>query len=440
MSVPFGQAAPVRVTLINPPSAPGTLANREGAAGMGVVYPAGERFLYPPHTLASVAASLRQTGYSVRILDLVVTPFDAAALQAEVIGVLISWATLQNDLDFITVLHAQTPAKILALGSSMRFIGEQVAVACPADAVLVGEPEGCCVEAVEHVRAASLEAPGLLTNGTLHAAGCDDDGWVIDLDALSFPAWDLAPTSHYPLVSIFASKGCPDACLYCPYAAAQGHRLRARSIDRVVEEVAWLVNSLAPQRVVFRDPVFAHERQRVVELCERLIRLRLPLRWECESRPEHFDFELLRLMHRAGCAWVKIGLETTDTRVLADLQRIGSPGQAEQNLHQAAQVVESCRQIGLGCRLFVMSGLPGQDGAAARHTASWVSSLRPTALNVKQVEPYPGTVASALPADAEEQTTVLLAAQADILSGQLPQGFVSRVRSWLRPLRQRLFR
>jgi len=61
-----------RVHLINPPSAPGTVANREGAGGMGTVYQGPKGFLYPPHTLAVVAGSLRDAGCPVRASDLVV--------------------------------------------------------------------------------------------------------------------------------------------------------------------------------------------------------------------------------------------------------------------------------------------------------------------------------------------------------------------------------
>jgi radical SAM superfamily enzyme YgiQ (UPF0313 family) len=279
-----------------------------------------------------------------------------------------------------------------------------------------------------------------LTNVTLRASRCDADGWVKDLDSLPLPAWDLVPALRYPLLSVFASRGCPDSCVYCPYSAAQGHRWRARSIDRVVEEITWVVNTFAPQRVVFRDPVFAYQRERVVELCERFLRSGLSLRWECESRPEHFDAELLTLMRRAGCNCVKIGLETTDPKVLADLHRVESPEQGEEYLQKTAQVVETCRQIGLGCRLFVMTGLPGQDSKAARHTASWASSVHPGALNVKRLEPYPGTIESQVPTDVEEQTAILLDAQAGILAAQRPRGFVSRARSQLRLLRKRLLR
>lgn len=440
MSDGSSRAAPVRVTLINPPSAASTLANREGAAGMGVVYPAGERFLYPPHTLASVAASLRESGHLVRVLDLVVSSSEPTAMPEDVIGVLVSWATLKSDLDYITSLRSRTPAKILAFGSSMRFLARQVAEGSPADAVLVGEPEGCCVEAVEQIHAASSNASRILTNQMLQAGRCDADGWVSDLDSLPFPAWDLVPTAKYPLLSVFSSKGCPDGCLYCPYSAAQGHRLRVRSVERVLEEVAWLTRCFAPQRLVFRDPVFAYRRERVVEFCERLLSAGLSLHWECESRPEHFDTGLLELMHRAGCTWVKVGLETTDPRALADLRRIDSPEQGEEYLHRAAELVETCKRIGLGCRLFVMSGLPCQNSVTARQTANWVTAVRPTALNVKELEPYPGTLVSAKPDDTEEQTAILLASQADILAGQRPRGFAGRARSWLRQLRKRLVR
>ena len=181
MSESSVSATPARVTLINPPSAPGTLANREGAAGMGVVYSAGESFLYPPHTIAAVAASLRQAGHAIRVLDLVVGSADADALQADVIGVLISWATLRSDLEFLTSLRAQTAARLVAFGSAMRFLAERVALDSPVDAVVVGEPEGCLSEAVEFIRTTCTGGPTVLTNDTLHATRCDADGWIKDL-------------------------------------------------------------------------------------------------------------------------------------------------------------------------------------------------------------------------------------------------------------------
>ncbi|MEZ4771250.1 MAG: hypothetical protein R2844_22880 [Caldilineales bacterium] len=55
--------------LLNPPSLPGTTANREGSAGMGVSVETTGAFTYPPHLLASCAAVMRGQGWRVAGLD-----------------------------------------------------------------------------------------------------------------------------------------------------------------------------------------------------------------------------------------------------------------------------------------------------------------------------------------------------------------------------------
>ena len=394
-------AAKYRVNLVNPPSAPGTLANREGAAGMGVVYPSPATFCYPPHTIAVVASTLREEGHVVRAFDGVVGTLPADLPDADVIAVFVSFASLVTDLAFIRSLRQQAPAaRLIAFGPAMRFVAEQLLSGAPVDAVLVGEAEGFCGDALRYLEGQTgPPEPRALTPRELQSSCCDAEGLVCDLDGLPFPAWELLPYENYQLLSVFASRGCPDSCAYCPYAAAQGHRLRKRSVDNVLAELSWLSERFRPSRLVFRDPVFAYDRDRVVALCEGMLQRQLRLSWECESRPEHFDAELLRLMQRAGCQWIKIGLETTDGQLLQELRRVGSAEEATAYLQHTAEVVQTCTSIELQCRVFVMAGLPGQDALMVQHTRHFLEQLRPTALNVKAFERYQG-IASA-PASAE---------------------------------------
>jgi hypothetical protein len=429
-----------RVNLVNPPSAPGTLANREGAAGMGVVYPSPEAFCYPPHTLATVASSLREAGYQVRAFDgvtgaLPFTPAQNAGrtasadrggrpergwstelADADFIAVFVSYASLDTDLAFIEGLRPQTAATLVAFGPAMRFVGEQVLSCAPVDAVLVGEAEGFCAAALQYLEARTgSREPQALTPQRLQSScpaqnagwstDCDAEGFVCDLDALPFPAWELLPYERYKLLSVFTSRGCPDRCAYCPYAAAQGHHLRTRSVENVLAELAWLSERFRPGRLVFRDPVFAHDRERVVAICEGILRRGLHLSWECESRPEHFDTELLRLMQRAGCQWIKIGLETTDSQVLQKLRRVGSAEEASAYLQHVAEVVRACTNMELQCRAFVMAGLPGQDLQMAQRTREFLEQLKPTALNVKAFERYPGIDMPVVPVAVAPPTT-----------------------------------
>ncbi len=426
------------MNLVNPPSAAGTTANREGAAGLGVVYPHQDAFLYPPHGLATAAASLRDAGYQVQAFDGVVEELTPALAEADAIGVFVSYATLDTDLDFIGALREQSTAKLIAFGPAMRFIAQQVLNCAPVDAVLTGEAEGFFPDALQYLDAQAIShAASVLTPSTVCAPSYDVEGFVDQLDGLPFPAWDMLPYERYKLLTVLSSRGCPDACIYCPYATAQGHRYRARSIANVLGELTWLNERFHPDRLVFRDPVFAHDRERVVELCTGMLGSRFALNWECESRPEHFDVGLLRLMQRAGCQWVKIGLETTDAGLLMRFRRIGSLEQAESYLQHVSKIVRTCAEIGLRCRLFVMAGLPGQDVAMAQRTRQFVEQLRPAALNVKVCERYPGLgLDIADEGDSEAQMEVLHQAQMAVEARQPSIPVLIRGKRWL----QRMWR
>jgi radical SAM superfamily enzyme YgiQ (UPF0313 family) len=381
-----------------------------------------------------VAAGLRQAGFAVQAADGLVQELALDLGRADSIAVFASYASLDADSAFLSRLRDRTLARLVAFGPAMRFVGHQVLAKAPADAVLVGEAEGFFVEALEDLAAErSATSPRLVTPESVGAVNLDAEGFLLDLDEVPFPAWDLLPHQEYPLLTVLSSRGCPDGCVYCPYAAAQGRRYRARSVDNILAELEYLEERFRPSRLVFRDPVFAHDRDRVVGICDGILSHGLNLRWECESRPEHFDAELLRLMKRAGCQWVKIGLETTGEALLVGLRRVASAEQARAYLQHVSAIVRICCEIELPCRLFVMAGLPGQNLGMAEDTGRFVQQLRPDALNVKLCEAYPGTdLPSPTVGDGDEQLRALHKAQSALRVAQPSSGVLARGKRWVK--------
>jgi radical SAM superfamily enzyme YgiQ (UPF0313 family) len=159
----------------------------------------------------------------------------------------------------------------------------------------------------------------------------------------------------------------------------------------VVEELVALAQAYRPPRVILRDPVFARDPQHVAAIAEGLAAAGAPLNWECESRVDQFDDEaLLRLMRRAGCSSIKVGLESADPGLLESVRRV-EPGQAETYLQRFSWLVDACRRVGLACRPFVMVGLPGQTVEIVQQTADFLTRIRPPYLHVKEFIPYPGS-------------------------------------------------
>ncbi len=371
-------------------------ANREGAGGLGALAAGDDGFLYPPQALAYCAALLRQQAFKVRICDAAGERLNTAAALAsvsaratDVIAVLVAYASLDDDITFLTSLRRAVPkARLLAIGNSVSLIAPSLLERSEVDHVLIGEPEAILLPACQAI-AGKASVRRTVRAADIAAAGANGEGRVADLDSLPRPLWDLLPWQRYGFLTIAASRGCDEFCTFCPYVIGQGRYVRARDPLLVAQEMAWLAATYRPARVIVRDPVFAHERARVERLCRELIAQRVKLAWECESRPEHFDASLLALLKQAGCTTIKLGFETTSERVLRNLRRIPPDGSASAYVEQTARVVAACRSVGLACRLFVMTGLPGQTDADIAETIAFLRNVRPTQTHVKAFTRYP---------------------------------------------------
>src|SRR4051812_343360 len=178
------------------------------------------------------------------------------------------------------------------------------------DFILNGEPEAGVIR---------------LANGEI-PAGIVVSEQIDDLDSLPFPRWDLIAVDRrrlgvkwsarpvgggYPLL---ASRGCPEFCTYCPHRILAGYR--SRSIGNIVDEIERLCDQVSRPYVIFRDPLFTEQRERVVELCEEIHRRDLTLTFEAETRLDRLDVDLLDILYRAGFRAMSFGVESLDPATL----------------------------------------------------------------------------------------------------------------------------
>ena len=407
----------MRILFVIPPGLPDVLSHHEATSGMGALVPTAAvleaaAFLYPPHTVASCAAVAREAGLDVAVLDGArrnsgsAFAQEVAALPCDLLAVLVSHGTGPADANFLRLLGRvrgqAASAPILLFGPSAHRVGEAFLTEGLADAALAGEPEGAFAEAVR--RTASGALSGRVSAAELRPDRYGAGGLLADLDALPFPAWDVIPWQSYNDVSLLSSRGCPDNCTYCAYAVAQGPVTRAQTPERTVAELAWLAEKIPARRVQVRDPVFARDRARVAAICEGLLARGVRIQFNCESRPEHFDDELLRLLKTAGCWRVKIGLESGDPTILASLGRVRDAAAADRYIAEVVRVTRTAAALDLKCQVYVMAGLPGQDAASLARTAAVLRRL-PAVVQViaKPYQSHAGSVltapSAAVPAD-----------------------------------------
>ena len=431
-----------KILLVIPPGLPGTTPNREGAAGLGAVQLCQDGFRYPPHTVAVAAAVLRENGFATQIIDGTMSSCSAEALATRVAGakpdlvaIFVSWATRHADEAFVSGMAGKVAGKVplVAFGVSSSVMIEHLRAA---DCVLTGEPELALPTLCQRLCDGDATLPKVVGPATIGVAGYDEHGLLSDLDALPVPAWDLTLAARYPCLTVLSSRGCTACCSWCPYVVAQGRAYRSCTPERTVAELREIVRRYHPQRVIFRDPVFAHDPNRVEAICSLILRDSIlrpgkNLRWECESRPDHFAPALLRLMSLAGCTAVKVGLETASHSLLASTGRLLVDEDPGEYLEAVKAMVRTCTRYGIASRLFVLVGLPGQSLDDVRRTARFLRDVGPSSISIKPLIRYPGVRLE--PGDDAE-----IASQAAVLEevrGALParSGLASR---WLVRLRR----
>ncbi|HEX2454235.1 MAG TPA: radical SAM protein [Vicinamibacterales bacterium] len=217
---------------------------------------------------------------------------------------------------------------------------------------------------------------------------------VEHLDELPFPRWDLVgmhpqqrgfriirPAGRgFPLI---ASRGCPEFCTYCPHRILAGYR--ARSVENVGEELALLCERYPNPYVIFRDPLFTQERERMLALCDEIRSRGLELEFECETRLDRLDPDLLNRLRRAGLRSISFGVESVSSETLRRVGRRPTPPS-----HQRA-IVDHCRRRGIFTAGFYVIGFLQDDWHSVAATIHYAIDLGSTFAQFKILTPYPGT-------------------------------------------------
>ncbi len=243
------------------------------------------------------------------------------------------------------------------------------------------------------------------------------------LDDLPRPALDLVDLRRYhhpllpsgPLATLVTGRGCPRRCLFCDKGIT-GSLPRVHGVDRVLDELTNAARVHGARQVILHDDDLATDRARALELCHRLARADLGLRFKCEVRADALDRQLATALRRAGCHTVAVGVESLSRRSLDWLRKDVSPGRIRGALAAG-------RGAGLRVLAYALVGIPGESVARVVATARACRAAGATWLQLSTLSPFPGTPLERLardrgwlretavtgPADAERLRPTLVA-------------------------------
>jgi radical SAM superfamily enzyme YgiQ (UPF0313 family) len=259
------------------------------------------------------------------------------------------------------------------------------------DAVVRGEGEATLLEV------ARRRAEGREICGTPGTTARDARGRIVvapprpvldDLDALPHAARHLDRSIGIDVPDqlryFISSRGCPGACTFCNTPDFWGKRVRFRSVDDVLGEMATLRRRHGLVHLSIRDDTFTAHRQRTIDFCRRLIESGEPWLWDCQSRVNLVDRERLAWMKRAGCHHVQYGIESGSDRILELLQK-------DIRRDQIRQAVAWSREVGLVVSIYLIAGVPGETDEDIALTVDLVRDILPHDGIVAPLALYPGT-------------------------------------------------
>lgn len=229
-------------------------------------------------------------------------------------------------------------------------------------------------------------------NGAGRIVRTEDQPPLVNLDDLGFPSHDKLEreiyrdpvTKRFPKTMVMGQKACINNCSFCCQPAFFGAPLiRKRSVGHFLEELKW-VQELGFREVMFNDATITADRDWSAGLFEGMIAKGIDLTWNCSTRADRVDAEILGLMKRAGCHTVAIGMESTDPAVLKNIRKNITP-------EQIRRAVSLIRKSGMDSIVFCVIGFPGETRESVEETIRFLKTLDTSFITLGLAVPAPGT-------------------------------------------------
>lgn len=333
-----------------------------------------------PIGLAYIAAIAKKFG-DVRIIDENVG-YDAIKeiekFAPDIVGITSTTPSFSRAKE-IAMFSKNSGAKVIIGGVHATFKPEEALSAC--DIVVRGEGEITFAELLSGKELEKIK--GISFKAGKKIIYTPQREFVENIDSLPFPEYELFPLKKYEMMSLVTSRGCFYNCSYCCATRFWGMKVRFHSVERVIEEFR-KIEELGFRLAKIHDSTFTLNRERVIEICKKLVEEKIDIRWSCETRADHLDREMLELMAKAGCNLICMGIDSADKDVLFKNKRVF-------DLEYAKKVFSWCKEIGIKARAYVVFGLEGETEESVKKTLKYLSEIKPDQIMLSLATAYPGT-------------------------------------------------
>lgn len=356
----------------------------------------------PPTNELLAATHARQPGIEVLFIDSQYEPERYVELtrnsfdQTLAVLIMSSTQSFRQDVETIRSIKALNPeVKSVFYGSHPTFMPEFCLEEDEVDFIVTREAEEtirCLLEALLNGDSTE-QMEGIGFHGANGKPRINPPRPFFNMNDLPIPDRTLLPkgvdyfnpvVKRMPFATMFTSRGCPARCNYCTAPAFYGNKTRARSAEKILEEMR-VIRDMGYREIFFRDETFSAYKGRNLKVYDGMLSEGMDFTWVANGRVDMVDREQMVMMKRAGCHMLKFGVETGSQELLDNYKK-GT------TIEQAVETFRNAREIGIDTHAHIIFGGPGETLDTIENTVDFVSNrLRATTATFGILTPYPGT-------------------------------------------------
>ncbi len=360
--------------------------------------------IFMPIGLAYIAGYLDSKGINAQFIDAEAEKLSnldvlnrVKNFRGDIVGITCATSTFPYALSLSTLLKQHLNIPIVFGGVHATQSPKDVLKHNEIDFVIMGEGEITFYELVKEVLGNGnfKDVKGLAYKDKNGIHINESREFIQNLDDLPMPLYKGVPIKKYkpyayqptqslPFMTLFSSRGCPFNCIFCETKVMCGKKVRYHSPERVIEDILYLKSKFGVRNFQFFDDTLTVNKKRVEKICELIKENNLDISWNCLSRVDTVNADLLKKMNASGCELIAFGVESGDDVILKNIRK-GS------TVEQARAAFKAAKEANMVIRAFFMIGNPGETKETVLKTIRFAKELDPDFVNFSITTPFPNS-------------------------------------------------
>ena len=343
-----------------------------------------------PQGLFYVGAVLKEDNYDVEILNwhnINKTPEKISDILSEkkpdIIGFSILHANRWGGIEIARIARqVNKTVKIVFGGIGATFLWKHFLTHFrEIDYIVIGEGEYSflnlvrCLKKNDNKGIEIIRGIAFRKNGKAVKTKCGEI--VNNLDKLPIPA------KYFNFQHLSLTRGCPGKCTFCGSPRFWGTKIRFHSIDYFVEQLERLYKK-GITFLYFSDDTFTISKNRVIEICRKILEKKLKIVWVAISRVNYVNDEIIYWMKKAGCIQISYGVESGCEKIRNSLNKNISTNQ----IKKAFSVT---LKYGILARAYFIYGCPEESLETIQETIDLIREIKPLSTIFYILDIFPGT-------------------------------------------------